>query len=413
MLLAITLMALGLLTSHFLYGRLATPLGLFAILWEGGLVLVQTNLIRYVPIPTKAYWMLHGSFALFLVASAAFPLFRRRRPLSTDRFHLWDTTKARTLGRILMAFGLLGIFMSLLQIAAALGLFAVFSSPVELVLARVAGEVGLGIPGYLRLLLLASIPLLKPRSRDGIVVVLAASLYAFLSSERGFLLHVVLLLGVTWFFERDRPQRHRTTAMFFLLLVLFGLGIFVRGGRALGKERVILNLLDQTKARNEALPDSLNGAFAYFTGGFVAFGQYVNQVPPGTVGAEAVVTPLTRIRGEKENTITEFRNIPFPFNLYTYLRSWYDAFGVPGVYLGPVLFGALASICYSTRDRSVRRHCAAVVLTAGILGGVCAPMLSYSSFLFLLALSCVLPPGGVSTQRWIPWIRAESPQMAA
>jgi oligosaccharide repeat unit polymerase len=136
-----------------------------------------------------------------------------------------------------------------------------------------------------------------------------------------------------------------------------------------------------------ALPPPLLEPYVYGTGGFVAFGQYVDAVDEGLVGLAAIITPIVRLQGQKESVVYDFRGIPFPFNLYTYLRSWYDAFGPVGTIAGPGLIGFVVGVAYKRRGRSVAWFYLCCIMCYGLVGGLFNPVLTYIGTFALIAFA--------------------------
>ena len=158
----------------------------------------------------------------------------------------------------------------------------------------------------------------------------------------------------------------------------------------LGKDTLIETYVAQA-GTPAAIGSPLLEPYVYGTGGFVAFGQYVDTVDGGLVGLPAIVTPIVRLQGQKENVVYDFRGIPFPFNLYTYLRSWYDTFGPLGTVVGPGLIGFVVGSAYRRRSRSVAWFYLCCIMCYGLIGGLFNPVFTYIGTFAVLAFALVIP----------------------
>lgn len=224
-----------------------------------------------------------------------------------------------------------------------------------------------------------------------VFALLVSATYSSLSTDRSYFFLVVAFLTVGSMFG-PRTQVSARFAATLAGMLLASLVLFVSAGTVLGKQQVMINLM-RGASSSSVLPSPAVAPHVYFTGGFVAFSEYIGAVSPA-IGVEAVITPLTRItKGHKENVVYQFRKIPFDFNLYAYLRSWYDAAGFLGVFAGPILYSCIAAIAYKRRPNSPAWYGVACVAIVGMLGGVFAPSLATISFLLLIVFMAALPFG--------------------
>ena len=378
---ALVLAATGLMTSWVLYRTAASPLGLFAVVWEGALALANLRLVPYVATSSTAELMLQGSFLACLLTAVLVGPSPATEGTPID---------LRWLGRILVFLGTLGIVWSLWRLSMELGLFAVFSHPTETRLAREARLFDSGLSGNLRALIFPGAFFISPRSLDALVLLVGALAWSILATERGFILFVALFLFVGWVF-RSRQRFHLKRMVPIALAGLVVIGVFMVGAALLGKDRQLTGEVSQANGQPVALPSAVLGPYLYFTAPVVAFGRYVDEQPGGKVGLQAVVSPLTRLSGHKEKLLYEFVSIPIPINVFTYLRSWYDAFGLAGTLLGPALYFALASVGYTRRDRTPAWAFLGGVVTVGMLLGFFAPFLSYIDYLAYMVAALIVP----------------------
>jgi oligosaccharide repeat unit polymerase len=389
---AMILAATGLATSWILYRTVASPLGLFAVVWEGAQGLANLHLVPYIPTSATAEFMLQGSFLACLVTAIV---------VGSSPGDSETRMDLRWLGRVLLVLGVIGMAWSLWRLSTDLGLFAIFSHPTETRLAREAKSFDNGLSGNLRGLMVPGAFFIAPKSLDALILMLAAVTWSILATERGFILIVALFLLVGWIL-RARQRLDLSEIGRFALVGLAVILVFITGAALLGKDRQLNTEVGQTTGRPASLPAAILGPYIYYTGPAIGFGRYVNEVPGGKVGLAAILTPLTRLSGHKENIFYEFRLIPFEINVYTYLRSWYDAFGVAGTLLGPAAYFALASWGYRRRFVSPAWAFLAGVITGGMLLGFIGPFLTYIDFLAYMVAAVVVPIGLRLTARVFP-----------
>jgi oligosaccharide repeat unit polymerase len=377
--LALVLMLLGLITASILYGTVLSPLGLFAIAWEGGILLADLHLVGYLPISLRASLMIHGSYLAVVLGSVAAGRCRAA-PL---------VVSAPALGKICLALGMIGVVWGLWELNSILGLTAILTQPFAVRTAGGAGDFGTGPPAYLTLLLVPAVVLLRPLSKESLTAIGAAFAWALLSGGRSLALEVAFLaIAVPLLGSANRLQiRHWIIGA---LVALGALGMFSEVSTLLGKDTLIATYVAQA-GTTAAIGSPLLEPYVYGTGGFVAFGQYVDAVDGGLVGLPAIVTPIVRLQGQKENVVYDFRGIPFPFNLYTYLRSWYDAFGPLGTVAGPGLIGFVVGSAYRRRSRSVAWFYLCCITCYGLVGGLFNPVFTYIGTFAVLAFALVIP----------------------
>ncbi len=376
---ALALLLTGLLASRVLYGTIASPLGLFAIAWEGSLLLASLHLVGYLPISFGAYLVLHGSYVAVIAGSIA------AGPSDSAA----KTVSAPWLGRICLGLGVVGVLWGLWELNSTLGLTAIFSQASAVRIASVDGAFGVGGSSYLRLLLIPAAVLLRPVSKETAALLATSVVWSILTAERSSVLTVGFVVTLGVLFRSGSQLRLRQWALGGVIAAV-GLVVFLEGATLLGKDTLVSTYVDQAGG-STVLPRMLLGPYVYTTGPFIGFGRYFDEEPAGSLGLPALVTPLVRLQGQKENVLYEFRGIPFPFNLYTYLRSWYDGLGVAGTIVGPALIGFMTGAAYRRRGRSIAWLYFSCVMTYGLVGGVFNPILTYSGTFALLAFAWVIP----------------------
>src|SRR5439155_26166399 len=97
--------------------------------------------------------------------------------------------------------GIVGVAWGLWRLTEALGLFAIFSDPTTVRLARINREFDSGLTGNLRTLLLPAALYTRIGSAEGYLLIGTAATWALLSTERLFLPLVLLVLAVGWLFR--------------------------------------------------------------------------------------------------------------------------------------------------------------------------------------------------------------------
>lgn len=98
--------------------------------------------------------------------------------------------------------------------------------------------------------------------------------------------------------------------------------------------------------------------FIYITGPVAAFDNFIaNFSSPLTMG-EAQFLPLVHILdrlfgiGSEYNLIYDFVEVPFPTNIFSYLREAYSDFGILGVMLTPLFLGFLTALASSYKFKN-------------------------------------------------------------
>jgi oligosaccharide repeat unit polymerase len=130
----------------------------------------------------------------------------------------------------------------------------------------------------------------------------------------------------------------------------------------------------------------------YLASPTAAFNEFVTAFPGVYSLGEKTFAPflkwLSRLHLAAPPTVTvygEFVWIPYPANTYTYLRNFYEDFGILGVALLPYTFGALLGALKSRAERYFHFLNAYVFLLVPIIFSFyCYPLLSSQLYLQLL-----------------------------
>lgn len=220
----------------------------------------------------------------------------------------------------------------------------------------------------------------------------------FLGLGRTLPLTVLLWLTMTWWLFGDHNKyrsgvhdlaHHRSRQRRIYLIAgsgIFCLAIFVGLASLLGKDGQ--NDVRTTAHVHPSLHTSpLLSPLIYQSGGIGAFGKLVDD-PSATSdgylpGVRTFRPVLEFIPGtELPPPVSEFREIPIPFNVYTYLEPYYRDFGYVGVVLGAFGFGFLIGRLH-TLAQSSARFIPSASLAATI--GLFAPFTSRLSTPFIAA----------------------------
>jgi oligosaccharide repeat unit polymerase len=392
-LVCVALLLVGLKTSRMLYGTVASPLGLFTIAWEGGLALANLRLIEYTLPSSHGEFMLQGSYMVVLLCSIIVGV-----PRTTPHHYTGSPIVTDWLGRALLVLGVTGILLGLWRLSQSLGLLAIMSHPTEVRLARIGRDFDSGLTGNLRTFLLPAAFIVRPGSMEAYVLVALTAIWALLSTER-LLLPLVALCLLVGFLYRAGSRIQWSQLQLFVALAGLSLLVFIVGGGLLGKDEAVAKQVETATGSQPIIPSVLVSPYVYATASFAAFGQYVDQERPATVGVAAVVTPIGRLSGQRADIFYEFRGVPFDVNIYTYLRSWYDAFGEVGTLIGPAMYSLIAAAAYCRRQRSIGWYLLSGIVTVGMVGGIINPYLTYIDFVALGGASLALALlGGPSRQ---------------
>ncbi len=171
---------------------------------------------------------------------------------------------------------------------------------------------------------------------------------------------------------------------------------FVFLGNQIGKSYTNSNVAN-ILGSDSAIPIPLILPAIYFSGPLPTLDQIVSErqlhprVPGVLIRPALQVAHLAFSHLSVPEKIQEFHEIPYPFNVSTYLGPAVDALGIPGAVLGPMIFGILVG--YSERRwqkksglRMSLRH--ALILTA-VIFSVVDISFNNLNWLFQLLVLCI------------------------
>jgi oligosaccharide repeat unit polymerase len=195
------------------------------------------------------------------------------------------------------------------------------------------------------------------------MILIATTAAMALSLGRTYLL-VAFIWMIACFFI-GRPEivmkfRKRLTArqtalrrrMVIVIAIVLAVAAFQLFAAILGKTASNVTLVQQYTS-GPLVNSSFTAAYIYVTGGIPAFASEVSHTPQvegpadptGKVGWSSLYPAVKLVPGWKVAPLVRpFDPIPFPFNAYTWFDPLYRDFGVPGVIVGPFVFGAIVAL---------------------------------------------------------------------
>lgn len=398
---ALSFSGLGYIVVRLTHGRSAgiTPLGAFLTAWILAVFLYVANpfgLYRLGALGTLVVALGIGSFVAAYSSVALFTNSRAGRTGVSDPLHhktqvevtasLWKW--CRRLWVPLFALFLVQIH-------------AYSASSITSLLARLrvnlsAGSAPLGF--YFFYLAQISVPLgavlfLETRERKYAWWTLIATIaLLFTSGRTNILIALASVVFILILWGRLRVTRRRIGAV--LLSLIAALWLFNYVGNGIGKTYENSQLYG-TFGNSPPVPTFLVQPLFYLGGPLPYLGDLVRTAPvngsdhgsniarPFLQGA-AIVLPI-----KAPTKIQEFRSIPFPTNLGTYMSPLYRDFGVIGVVLGSALFGALSATAWAAWRR---RNSPLSLTVVGVVLVFCAGSIldaGYTELWFVLFLALV------------------------
>ncbi len=169
-------------------------------------------------------------------------------------------------------------------------------------------------------------------------LVLLTTIYLLASTGRTFMLMVLVQCGVILLTQKRVKLLPLLAYGSLAFLALFGLVALLRGQMGEGSGGL------------------LNSLWAYGAGGLAGFDDFLRQPPPLTLGSSSLRTPLALAARlgmpvQVPDLVMEFRDVPFPTNVYTVFRPYFQDFGWAGIALSQALFGLGHGYAYG-RSRS-------------------------------------------------------------
>jgi oligosaccharide repeat unit polymerase len=335
--------------------RVLNPFTLFFLVWSICLIIIESEVINYIPLKTSFYIIFFAALGAFGL-SYTFTYFLLCE-VKSKRFQYLHCTKGRLLQNNRLIIRVLFAFTSTLIALHAWNFYSIaggFDLGVYRTLITDEGEsikfggiITLLNPfAYLSLVLMVAFNASK---RQMYLMVILLLLFFILSTGRSAFLVVVLLTGWYLYFKGKINRR------IIILLVLLFCVFFATMGLILGKLSVEVGDY-MFSFINEAVPQNwftiaLFNILSYMTSGIVAFADYASTTAPlfeiYHVGKNfyKVFAPL--IPHPPEFGILPNAFVPFPTNVFTFLFPAYADFGLIGIVATFLGYGVVGGALYT------------------------------------------------------------------
>lgn len=370
--------------SKKLQGSWFSPLGMYAMIWGAAVTLYLANPFHYYPLTPKTVHLIWASFIAFACGCLLVgPIRRGTVPARKDWLPRYLPTLRILIGA-LAALGLLGKLVQLYITVTRFGISGLLNDPVGI------REFNLGTSGrgsvtqsltwwmhgvapgcnYVALVLGAVyIVFFKKSFLVAYVPIGTALLSDFLCQNRSGTFNVVWVILLAFVLRRLTSSggaaqgvrnKRRLLAVWFLIIV--GFFSSIRTAWVLGKFRA-----GETSAGRIAGGAYLEHVFNYYCGGLGTFNVVVNRPQGKLWGGRLSLWGLRETLNMVSYTLLGL--IPFGRGaeilndeyqgewiriadgsqmnaFHTYLRYFYDDFGLAGIAFGPFLFGVIATYLY-------------------------------------------------------------------
>jgi len=360
---SILLIFTSLYLSKNLFGTYSTPLSLFLLSWNGLFILSNLKLVNYYDISTKASSLIILFSVVFFLGSITIAMYFNKVKNSICRSVIENQNKFSNTNfegiekyiTIAVVFSCVSLVLYLVEIYFLIGLRnAIFMNPYQF---RSYGAELNKLFSYMMITfsiggsVLTGIIIARGRKfKFRYLLLLLPSLFrAVLTGERIMIIYSILSFIIPLLVIRLRINKRYTkkikNTLIISIIILTLLFIYV------GKSR------DQYASSSvyvTSLYPSIAKVYVYTTGSFVAFSEWL-QTWDGKLNYGAntftpvfsVLYNLGVINNKSINLqtvgILEFINIPFKFNVYTFLKDIINDFG----YLGLTVYGWLLGLISS------------------------------------------------------------------
>lgn len=363
-----------------------TPLFIYVLAWCLSLMLFNLRLVNYDELATGTIWIIAASMIAFVAGCLSAG--RSRRPSAgTVEIALCQLERAI---KLLICVNLAGMVFFAFRMAATFGAYTYFTNPTEI---RLNYE-DLGRVGWLALLLLANFPvyvcsllhcLASKKIRWFTAVGLCLPMVqGFVTMSRNVLAIPVATGLFAWVYFRGwRALSWRLLGRLAFVLgvvVLYFVAVGAWYGKLATSEASSVNLKDFSVTSQVAL--QFVDPYIYATCEAPTLQAAMPDVR-GHLWGTRTFFPIARLLyavgllGERpENASLEFYFVPIPSNVYTYLFSFYEDFGIAGMIVCPFLLGLLETKLYlRMRNRPD--------LFSVSAAAICVVMAAYSVFIAL------------------------------
>jgi oligosaccharide repeat unit polymerase len=345
--------------------------------WTVALVCFGSGWITFSSVPASAWVLIAGSILAFNVGALLPAVAARGRRAGS----MIERTRVAGATIVLPCLFLIGFLFYLRAVSSQVGLEALISDPQSVRAAQGSAAFVTAFPLYGRLLyflgplvlVLYANPALSGIRASRLVrfTVLGTTVAALALSESRTLLFVVFGWQAALMFLRPRAklslaQRRRWIFRLVLLAIL-----------ALGAFQLIASVTGKTYSADRRFQPHVHGPLKnspatgfvlYVAGGIPAFGNLQRATPESgwsngtsTLSTLFKAVPLAHVPPE----VSPNTNIPFPFNVYTWLETFYRDFGPAGVIAFPFGMGLMIALVCARATRTSRH-----LLIASLLLGL-------------------------------------------
>ncbi len=351
--------AAAILWSRKLYRDIFTPLAIYVSVWTLCLLLFRLRLVNYYELEAKAVVLIGGSIVAFVVGclAAGRPSHRREGRYLLKTFSLKSLEFAI---KILLVLNLVGTVIFANRMNTMYGLATYLNDP-GVIRKDYEEWTHLGAVGLLTmldypLLSCSVIHLLWTRNWRWFTIftLLLVSFQTILRTDRGSLTYYSITCIALWIYWNGWNvldwKMVRRLGIVATLLVGYFLGVGFFYGKLASLDNGVLEARDLSMTSEVAV--ALASPYIYATspiGGFQPAIQDVNRLSWGThtfFPVARVLSGLGVIEAAPDPYNFDYYMVPIPVNTYTHLYTFYQDFGVAGVFLIPMMLGYLETRLY-------------------------------------------------------------------
>ncbi|WP_407542124.1 O-antigen polymerase (plasmid) [Deinococcus radiomollis] len=381
------------------------PSNLFLIAWLAAFTLLSIPIIYYVPISPTTYIFLLCSIAVFSFSSIlGGTVYKKRIDFENSM------RKYLISNRLLVTIGIVGLITALTYYQSRFGLVRMLNDPGSV---RTEDTGGTGLLGILIFLptvvfVLLAIQAAATRKIEIFVVLymIIIFLYMLFLPERTTLINTLVWSGLSTYAVNTRAQvisfnfvkRYLPRAV--LLIVVF-IGFFVFVSERTQKV-LWLNNVEYALNLDVGVPKALFDPYAYLTGNIPAIGIIVDEsLKYGTMFKfdpnKTAIFPRRIMQiftgSASDDALTsnsDFVNIPFAFNTYSWLSEPLQDYGLVGTMVYVALYGFLVGLAWSYRNWSLNPISCFLYGWAGTASVISILTNKFSSIYFNYALLTIL-----------------------
>ncbi len=336
-----------------------SPFSVFYAIWFFALALYHLHWLDFTPIRQSAWTLIDVSLLTFGLGWIIPWLAWNPREEQSPELVKRQVSAGRLRIAIFICFvlGVIWAITFLLAIRSTIGLAAYIEAPAEIRAAMSqGGELQEPLIAF-DWLNVANVTLcsfylfvLKGPSRKIIWPILLLSVAAlFLMQDRTHFFYAVCWAGFVLLHSM------RVTMKKLLLLGAIGIGVL------LSQFLLVAVWLGKVAENNESLMQAANvqdamtfmlPPYMYITESFPSLQVYIDMELPTTHGLMTFYPTLRLLRAvdptlrTPSSVVTEFVQVPFDSNTFTWLQEFYDDYGAAGVVIGPWVIGVITSFVY-------------------------------------------------------------------